>query len=446
MKKWIVILLTSVMFLLAQKASGQVYTQTFINKCTGKEEIATTTYVNGNAVVSFYNQIKVFTPTQVTNGELQAWLQSTYATYNSMVCPTPPTVTTTVQQTVTQAAAQAASAAASRAASSAASGAASGAASSSASSASASAASSSSASSSSSSQSSSSSGSTSSSTSSGESKSGGSSSSSESKSESKTESKSETKEESKSEEKKEEKKEDKKEEKKEDKKEDKKKQARMNPMMLGSDLTVGQNATGGFTPVISLSVNQASVTGESSWGVSTLIWADLKSVALSANKSDMIFKDGALKAIKAYSYTIAYVAGTHMTFGGYTWIKPHPKLGTFGYNLSYINIKLKGATMEGKINYSYSFMSSITAFWTKPYQLSTKSTLSPGVFIMSSPYTYNSESGPLYSHYITGLVGTGYNFKLSKRFGFNLDYKASFSTAPGVPILSYFLIGSRMVL
>ena len=80
--------------------------------------------------------------------------------------------------------------------------------------------------------------------------------------------------------------------------------------MLGSDLTVAQNPSGGFTPVISLSMSQASVTGESSWGLSSMVWMDFKSFALSANKSTMNFKDGAIKSIDAYSYTVAYVAGT----------------------------------------------------------------------------------------------------------------------------------------
>ena len=215
----------------------------------------------------------------------------------------------------------------------------------------------------------------------------------------------------------------------------------MNPVMLGSDLTVGQNATGGFTPVISLSMSQASVTGESSWGVSSMIWADLKSIAISANKSGMNFKNGALKSIDAYSYTVAYVAGTNMTFGGYTHIVPHPKYGTYGYNLSVINVKLKGSD-----GYPYSMMSSTTAFWTKPYPINKKSVLSPGVFLMASPYSYNSETGSTWNYNVMGLVGTGYSFKLSKRFGFNIDYKASISTVPGTPILSYFLVGSRLQL
>jgi len=87
MKKWLVSILLIVTCLFAKVANGQVYTQTFIDKCTGQTKVATTTMVNGNAIVSFYGQIKTFTPAQVTNGELQAWLQATYVSYNSLACP-----------------------------------------------------------------------------------------------------------------------------------------------------------------------------------------------------------------------------------------------------------------------------------------------------------------------------------------------------------------------
>jgi hypothetical protein len=65
---------------------------------------------------------------------------------------------------------------------------------------------------------------------------------------------------------------------------------------------------------------------------------------------------------------------------------------------------------------------------------------------MASPYTYNSQLGSAWNYNVMSLVGTGYNIKLSKRFGFNIDYKASISTTPGSPILSFFLIGSRLQL
>jgi len=211
--------------------------------------------------------------------------------------------------------------------------------------------------------------------------------------------------------------------------------------MVNSDLTLGQNpSTGNFVPVVSLGMSQGSATGESSWGLSSMIYADLKSFAISANKSDMIFKDGALKAIKAYSYTAAYIAGTNMTFGGYTYIKPHPKYGTMGYNLSVINIKLKGVD-----DYSYTFSTSATAFWTKPYKLNNKSTISPGVFLMASPYSYNSYSGNTWNYNVAGLIGAGYTFQISKRFAFAIDYKLNASTVAGAPLLNFFMIGSRTI-
>jgi len=91
-------------------------------------------------------------------------------------------------------------------------------------------------------------------------------------------------------------------------------------------------------------------------------------------------------------------------------------------------------------------MTSATAFWTKPYQINLKTTLSPGVFIMSSPYAYSTALGNNWNYNVNGLIGCGYSYKLTKRFGLNLDYKAMISTIPGSPILSFFLIGSKLSL
>jgi hypothetical protein len=44
------------------------------------------------------------------------------------------------------------------------------------------------------------------------------------------------------------------------------------------------------------------------------------------------------------------------------------------------------------------------------------------------------------------LVGSSFDYKLSKRFGLSLNYKINTSTASGAPMLSNFLIGSRLML
>ena len=216
----------------------------------------------------------------------------------------------------------------------------------------------------------------------------------------------------------------------------------MNPILVNSDLTVAQNPTGKIVPVVSVGLSQGSATGESSWGISSMIFTDLRSFALSGNKSKMILKEGQLKAVKAYSYTYAWMRGIPMVFGGYTYVIPHPKYGTIGFNTSIINLKLKSEAN----NYSYQFMSSLVGFWTKPYKLSAKSTISPGVFLMASPYSYNSKSGNSWNYNIAGLIGTGYTYQISKRFVLALDYKLNASTAKGAPLLNFVMIGSRTIL
>ena len=88
MKKWILSLLIIVICLFAQNAIGQTYTQTYKDKCTGEIKVATTTMVNGFATVSFYNQVRVFSPQEVMAGAVQLWITATYTAYSTMGCPT----------------------------------------------------------------------------------------------------------------------------------------------------------------------------------------------------------------------------------------------------------------------------------------------------------------------------------------------------------------------
>ncbi len=463
MKKWIVaILLLIVTFITAFRAEGQTYTQTFVDRCTGETKVATTTIVNGNATVSFYNQVRTFTPFEVQTGVIQTWLFTTKATYEALTCPV--INTPVVQQTVTNAVAQTASTAASQAASSAASSAAStvvvpppppttpppttppptpppasgG----------------STPPASGSSTSSNSGGNSSSSSSSSENKSSGSSSSSEqkseSKSETKSESKSESKEESKSESKSEEKQEEskteeKKEESKEEKKEEKKKEkaASSNPMLLASDLSTIQSPDGRWLQSATIGISKASMAGDESYSATTVVMSDLKTFILGGGYTKLDFSEGKLKTIHSYSSAFAYLNGTYMNLLGYTNIKPTEKYGVIGYNLGVINLLIKDEV--GK--YGYSVSTSAVGFWTKPYQYSKKLTISPQVFTMLSPIAYNTVTNTTTVNRNIGfLLGSSFDYKISKRFGFSINYKLSGNTAAGSPFLSNILIGSRMIL
>jgi hypothetical protein len=90
---------------------------------------------------------------------------------------------------------------------------------------------------------------------------------------------------------------------------------------------------------------------------------------------------------------------------------------------------------------------SVVAFWTKPYNYSKKLTISPQIFTMFAPISYNTVTGTsTVNRHMGFLLGSSFDYKLSKRFGLSLNYKLSGNTTPGSPFLSNILIGSRMTL
>ena len=392
MKKYFIgIFLTLIFILTSLKSQGQVITQVYIDPCDFKTYVVAFPITNVGVTVIVRGKSKVFSYVQFQSGEVDNWVRGIFST----PCPTNDVVQQTIQQTVTQAAAQAASAAASSAASAAASSAAS-----------------------------------------SSSSSAAGSSSSDSKSESNSESKSEEKkEESKKEEK---------------KKEEKKKINDTNPLLFGSDLTLTESDDRSFNAIISLGLSKSSLMGNESYSVNSMIWSTFKQFALSGGYTKMDFDRGKLNAIHSYSLTTAYLDGNYMGLVGYTFIKPHPKYGTYGYNIGIVNLLIKDTEIVRDVKkkiFNPLISSSLVTFWTKPYQVSKKLTLSPQVFVMSSPLGYNPSTGKNnVSRDLGFLVGSSFDYKISKRFGLSLNYKLATSTTEGAPLLSNFLIGSRLML
>lgn len=431
-------------------AKCQTYTQTFIDKCTGKTVTATTQYINGNAVVSFYNQIKTFTPQQVQSGLLQAWLQATYTSYSTSTCP----LSTTTTSIVTQAASSAASSAAASAASSAASSTASSTASSSVSSSTPSPAPSSGGDQSSTNTSSSNNSSSNNSSSQSDNKSSSDNkTSSDSKSDdskqsdSKTESKSddnkqsESKSESKSEEKKSDTKSDekKKEEEKKKKEEEKKKkqeQRKLNPMVLTANLGGGeQTPNRKVVPTINMGISKSSMTGMSSYGINATLFLDLSKVSIGASytKSEVNWM-GQLNAVHNFGFTYFTDFKTQMVFPAYTYIQPLGRLMT-GYNIS------ANTTMTQ--DKSFSIAPSIISFAMYPFTVR-RQTLTPDLFIITSPYNYSFQTQTATrSSTLTFMTGVSSDLKITRRFKLNTSAHITIGTDGGKYMRS-FAIGSHV--
>jgi len=252
----------------------------------------------------------------------------------------------------------------------------------------------------------------------------------------------EKKEEKKSEEKKdEEKKEDDKKKKEEEKK---KKQEVTNPTLLASDITAAEASAGKYLASVSLGLSKSSLAGDVSYSAGLVVNSDLSSIVTTGGITKMgMTADGQLDAIHSYGTAFAYLSGNYMNLLGYTYIKPTPKKGTYGYNVGVINLFLKNDAG----GFDYNMASSAIVFWTKPYQYSKKLTISPQVFTMFAPISYNSVTGvTTVNRHMGFLLGAAFDYKISKRFGFSFNYKMSGNTKPFSDFLSNFQIGSRMVL
>ena len=217
------------------------------------------------------------------------------------------------------------------------------------------------------------------------------------------------------------------------------KNGRSNPLIVSSDLTTAQNLDKTFTPILNLSMNQSSMTGMSSWGLTSMIWFNFKQFALSGKYTKINFsKNGKLKWVHNINLTAVYSYGNIIGFVGYSGILNAGKWGVTGFNVS------GAATLitEDK----NTFMSpSITAFYTKPFKASKRLTISPELYVISTPLIYSSkEKVTTTDRTFSGFLGSGFDYQLTKRFKFNMNYKANLSTNPDFPILSFFLIGSKI--
>jgi hypothetical protein len=215
--------------------------------------------------------------------------------------------------------------------------------------------------------------------------------------------------------------------------------ARSNPVIVSSDLTSAQNLDKSFTGIINIGMSQSSLTGTSSWGVTSMTWFNFKQFAISGRYSKIQFsKNGKLKLIHNLNLTGVYSYGNYLGFLGYSAILNAGKWGVTGVNVSAASTKIPE---DGNL-----FISpSVTAFYTKPFKANTRLIISPEIYIISTPLIYSSvDKVTVTDRTFSAFLGSGFDYQLSKRFKFNFNYKLNMSTNPDFPILSFFLIGSKV--
>lgn len=401
--KWLAVLFTFV----TATASAQVLTQSFIDPCSGQVTVVTVPIANGRTTIVYRGKFRTVTANDITSGELQAWINNLTVNFP---CPQAQVaVTQTVTRAVQQAVAQATSSATSQATSQAAS---------SAVAASmpapppvappppapASTPAPAAKSESSSPQ--------------AESKSESKSESTESKAESKSEEKSESKSESKSE-----------------KKSSAKSQAKVNPIVYSSDFTVAPT-TDVLQIIASVGFSQSSLMGNSSWGISSMIWSSLDQFALSGRYTKMNFNNGKLESISNYGLTSVYLGGSMLGFATAAYIFPMGKYGVSGANYTF---SVAGADVG--LNLS----NNILLFYTIPIPINKRLTISPDLYVSGSSTGYlTSQKLFVTTDDVGFLTGASFDIAFTKRFKLNFALKTGFSTNAEVPQNYLGMIGTKI--
>jgi hypothetical protein len=212
-----------------------------------------------------------------------------------------------------------------------------------------------------------------------------------------------------------------------------------NPIIISSDYTNAQNLDKSFTGIINIGMSQSSLTGKSSYGITSMTWFNFRQFAISGRYTNIHFsKNGKLKLIHNLNLTGLYTYGNYMGFFGYSVILNANKWGITGANVSVSTTKIT----EDKNTF---ISPAITAFYTRPTKVNNRLILSPELYVISTPLVYSSaEKTTVSDRTFSAFIGTGIDYQITQKFKININYKVNMSTNPDFPILNFFLIGSKI--
>jgi hypothetical protein len=176
--------------------------------------------------------------------------------------------------------------------------------------------------------------------------------------------------------------------------------------------------------------------GNTSWGISSMIWSTFDQFALSGRYTIMNFNEGKLQSISNYGITGVYLGGTMLGFATAAYIYPLGKYGVSGANYTF---SVAGA--DNGLNLS----NNILLFYTIPLKVSKRLTISPDVYLSGSSTGYLTDQKVFVTGDDVGVM-TGFNFDIAftKRFKFNFALKTSFNTNPIVPQTYMGMIGTKV--
>lgn len=376
------LLLLLIFLFISDFSHAQTFTQTFVDRCTGKVEVVNVNFVQNSAVVAFYNEVKVFTYTEFLNGELQSWLIEKYEWWNTVSpCSQTNQQVQQIQQT-TKIISETIN------------------------------------------------------TTNEISNNSTPSNSTDVNLEESTNKETELENDEPVE------KNDKDSETDNSEEEKKKK---MNPIQLKADFMVQESLLGTYNSILNIGLSQSSIFGDVNYTANLMIWDNLKQVGASFNRSKVVLNDNyEVKWIDAT--TVSYMRNykTNAVSINLNRIRPVNSWGIFGVGINFVNLFGKDSS-DKRISDFYSlgwnviYTNSFNISDKIKYSPSIIGAQSPLTIV--SPI---KKDLAIISKDFIGILSNSFTVYLTRRFSFNLGWSIVYNTNKFVPIINSFMIGSKL--
>ena len=222
----------------------------------------------------------------------------------------------------------------------------------------------------------------------------------------------------------------------------------MMPIVLKADAMAMQALTGGYNSVLMVGASQTSIWGDRSYGVTGMIFDNLKQYGISANTSTVsITSDYEVAWVDGFN--VSYMRNYNMNAGTISASRMKPlgkggKYGTIGLGLNFSTMWGKdafGESMGTSTSYGYN------ALYTNSIQVHPRLNYAPAMIFSQSPLTYfNGEPISQTSKDQIYILSNAFTVNITQRFSLNLNWTLIYSTNEFVPLMNSFMIGSKIPL
>ena len=217
-----------------------------------------------------------------------------------------------------------------------------------------------------------------------------------------------------------------------------------NPPIVIANISTMQGLDGSYSAAMTFGVSRSSMRGDKNYGVTSMVWSNLKQYMLMGSFSKTFFIKGKPKLV----YSAGLMGGKMFTtlMGGVnnSLVYLSSKGSVYGLSLGATTIHLNYQIKKANILVDQSLLSgTATGFWTKSYNFDRYS-LSP-MLAVSSPFITRDiyDRTTTYNKDLTFITGVSGNYNLTQRFVLNLGVNATHNTNKQIRSLLNFTIGSR---